>query len=92
MDPNSVDKGSCARISDDAAGRANSMDMFEKQWRSSNMEPVQVSYADTPAQDAAIDAKLASPGTATPAASQPPVVNSKECAYHATCTPPPSKP
>lgn len=93
-DPNSAGKGFCTRVSDDAAARANSMDMLQKQWRSSNMEPIQVTYADTPVQDAAIDAKLASQGAATSAASQqqPPNVNSKECAYHATCTPPAPKP
>lgn len=92
-DPNSAGKGFCTRVSDDAAGRANSMDMFQKQWRSSNMEPIQVSYADTPAQDAAIDAKLASSGATAPAASQPSSsANSKECAYHANCTPPAPKP
>jgi hypothetical protein len=87
MDPNSVNKGFCRRSSNDAAGRANTMDMFLKQWRSSNIEPIQVDFANTPAQDAAIDAKLASSGAAASPASQPPVVDSKECAYHATCGP-----
>jgi hypothetical protein len=80
-DPNAADNGFCRRVSDDNAARASSMDMFQKQWRSSNIEPVQVNFANTPAQDAAIDAKLA-----TGAQPQPvPVVNSKECAYHSTC-------
>jgi hypothetical protein len=83
MDPSSVDKGFCRRSSNDAATRANSMDMFLKQWRSSNIEPIQVDFANTPAQDAAIDAKLGR-GAQPPSA---PTVNSKECAYHATCGP-----
>jgi hypothetical protein len=81
MDPNSADKGFCRRTSDDDAARATSMEMFQKQWRSSNIEPIQVNFANTPAKDAAIDAKLAR-GAQQRAA---PVVNSKECAYHATC-------
>ncbi len=51
--------GFCKRVSDDVAGRAYSVDSFKKQWASSNMEPVEVAWADTPAQNAAIDAKLA---------------------------------
>jgi hypothetical protein len=35
-------KGFCVRISNDAAGRANSMDMFLKQWASSNIQSVRV--------------------------------------------------
>jgi hypothetical protein len=81
MDPNSAGKGFCRRTSDDGAARATSIEMFQKQWRSSNIEPIQVNFANTPAQDAAIDAKLAR-GAQQQAA---PVVNSKECAFHATC-------
>lgn len=51
--------GYCQRYSDDDATRANSMDMIRKQWASGNIEAIQVNFADTPAQDAAIDAKLA---------------------------------
>jgi hypothetical protein len=51
--------GFCKRVSDDTAGRTYSMDMFLKQWASSNIEPVKTPWSDTPAEDAAIDAKLA---------------------------------
>lgn len=74
-DPNSAGKGFCRRSSNDAAARANSRDMFLKQWRASNIEAIEVGYADTPAQNAAIDAKLASSGSAAPPASKPPSSN-----------------
>lgn len=82
IDPGSIDKGFCRRVSNDAPARANSTDMFLKQWRSSNIEPIQVEFANTPAQDAAIDAKLARGAPQQ----QAPVVNSKECAFHSTCS------
>jgi hypothetical protein len=59
-------KGFCIRTSDDAADRANSMDMFLKQWASSNIESIRINWANTPAEDAAIDAKLAGAAAATP--------------------------
>jgi hypothetical protein len=74
--------GRCNRVQDNAAARANGRDLFLKGAKTNNMEPLEVDFADTAAQDAAIDAKL--PGGAQPA--PPPVVNSKECAYHATCS------
>jgi hypothetical protein len=57
--------GYCKRISDDAAARANSMDMLQKQWASSTpaIEAIQVNFAATPAQAAIV--------TATPAAAAP---------------------
>lgn len=58
--------GYCRRYSNDAAGREFSKNMLLKQWTSSNDEPIQVSWTDTPAQDAAIDARLA--GAASDAA------------------------
>ena len=66
--------GYCKRISDDAAGRANSMDMFQKQWASStpSIEAIQVNFVDTPAQDAAIDAKLAGAASASATAAARP--------------------
>ena len=45
--------GYCRRISDLAAGRANSMDAMKKMWASSNMEAVEVSYGDAAAQPSA---------------------------------------
>jgi hypothetical protein len=77
--------GHCQRVFDDAAGRENSVNMMVKQWASGNIEPVHVNWTDTPAEDAAIDAKLASAKTSQPAA-PPSAAGSKECAYHATCT------
>jgi len=84
MDKDNAGNGYCRRFSDDAATRANSMDMIQKQWASS-IPPVEViptNWGDTPAEDAAIDAKLAGPASvaATPAApvaqSQPPSTSS----------------
>jgi hypothetical protein len=80
--------GYCRRFSDDAAARANSMDMVQKQWASSKIETVNIKWTDTPAEDAAIDAKLAA-AKASPAAGQESGANSKECAYHGTCPPAP---
>jgi hypothetical protein len=51
--------GYCTRLSNDATTRANSMDMYLKQWASSSIEAIRVNWSDTPAEDAAIDAKLA---------------------------------
>jgi hypothetical protein len=60
--------GRCARVSDDDAGRANTIEMSEKQWASStpHIEAVQVNFADGVAQDAAIDRNLASAAPAAP--------------------------
>lgn len=80
--------GFCQRFSDDAATRANSMDMMLKQWASSNISAINVKWTDTPAEDAAIDAKLAA-AKATPSAAAASGANSKECAYHGTCPPAP---
>ena len=81
---NGSEGGYCTRVGDDAAARANSVDMFQKQWKASNMETIQVNYAGNGSAGGALGAAPAS--TAIP--QQPaPVVNSKECAYHATCSP-----
>jgi hypothetical protein len=66
--------GRCKRSSDDAATRANGMDMMQKQWASSTppIEAIQVNFADTPAEDAAIDAKLAGAATASATAAATP--------------------
>jgi hypothetical protein len=81
--------GYCRRVSDDAAGRANSMDMMEKQWASSKTEAVHVQWTDTPAQDAIIDAKLAA-AKASPAVPPASGAGSKECQFHGTCPQPPA--
>jgi hypothetical protein len=54
-----IGSGSCQRFSNDAATRANSMDMLQKQWASSNIESIHVNWTNSPAENAAIDAKLA---------------------------------
>jgi hypothetical protein len=91
-DPTGQSHFFCRRIQDDAASRANGTDMRLKQWasRTPPVEAIQVNFTDTPAQDAAIDAKLAagqrSPASPTAQPSPSNGSNSKECAYHATCT------
>jgi len=76
--------GYCTRVQDDAASRANGRESFLKGWRTSHMDPIEAAFADTPAQDAAVDAKM---GTGAQPQPQPaPSGNSKECAYHATCS------
>lgn len=82
MDPDSsIGKGFCRRSVNDAP-----TPVFVRQWRSMNFEPIETAYADTPAQNAAIDAKLAGQGAlASPAAnptSPKPSSNgyAKECA------------
>jgi hypothetical protein len=81
-DPNSKGNGFCRRVSNDAAGRANSTATFLKQWRSENFEPTEVAYADTPAQNAAIDTKLAGQVAPSPPAGKPPSSNqnAEKCA------------
>lgn len=64
--------GYCQRYSDDDADRANSMAMLQKDWASSNIESIPVNFADTPAQDAAIDAKLAAAASAAATAAATP--------------------
>lgn len=65
-------KGFCVRVSNDAATRANSMDMFLKQWAASNIESIHVDWTNAPAQDASTDAKSASAAaTASTAAATP---------------------
>jgi len=81
--------GYCQRVSDDAATRANSMDMMQKQWASSNIEAIHVKWTDTPEEDAVIDVKLAAP-KASPAAAPPSGAGSKECAFHGNCPPAPA--
>ena len=63
-------KGFCVRVSNDAAVRANSMDLFLKQWASSNIQSIRVGWTNTPAENAAIDAKVAAVGAASP---RPPI-------------------
>jgi hypothetical protein len=82
MDPDSsIGRGFCRRSANDAP-----TPVFVKQWRSMNLEPVETPYADTPAQNAAIDAKLTGHSAlASPAANPPsPAPSSnghaKECA------------
>ena len=81
--------GYCRRVSDDAAARANSMDMMQKQWASSKMDGLQVKWTDTPAEDAIIDARLAA-AKAAPAAAPSTGAGSKECQFHGTCPQPPA--
>jgi hypothetical protein len=52
--------GYCRRYSNDPAGREFSKNMLLKEWTSAKDEPIEVSWTDTPAENAAIDAKLAS--------------------------------
>jgi hypothetical protein len=54
-----VGAGGCQRFSNDPATRANSLDMSQKQWASSNIESIHVNWTNTPAENATIDAKLA---------------------------------
>lgn len=78
MDPgNSIGHGFCRRSVNDAP-----TPVFVKQWRSMNFEPIEVAYADTPAQNAAIDAKLAGRGAPISPAATPPSSNghAKDCA------------
>jgi hypothetical protein len=69
VDKNNAGNGFCQRYSDNAAGRAFSMDMMVKQWASANMQTVQVPWTDTPGEDAAIDTRSAAtaPAPAAPA-------------------------
>lgn len=64
--------GFCKRASDDAASRAYSVDLMKKQFPSNHFEGIQVDFADTPAQDAPIDAKLASEAAAAAKAAATP--------------------
>jgi hypothetical protein len=66
-DPNKAG-GYCDRISNDAPGREYSMNLLLKQWTSSNDEPIHVSWTDTPAENAAIEARTKSADTALVAA------------------------
>jgi hypothetical protein len=84
----STGTGFCQRYSDDAASRTNSMDMMLKQWASSNITAINVKWTDSPAEDAAIDAKLAA-AKGSPSAAEASGATSKECAYHGTCPPAP---
>lgn len=45
--------GGCERLSDDAALRANSMDMYQKQWAASKTEAINTNWAGSPAGSAA---------------------------------------
>jgi hypothetical protein len=56
--------GHCDRYSSDAATRANSMDMLEKQWAASKTELIHVAWTDSPAENAAATATLASAAAA----------------------------
>ena len=76
--------GYCTRVQDDAASRANGRESVVRAAQANKMEPIEADFADTAAQDAAIDAKM---GTGAQPQPQPaPSGNSKECAYHATCS------
>jgi hypothetical protein len=62
------DGGRCGRVSDDGAGRAYTIEMTQKQWASSTpaIEAVQLNFADTAAQDGAIDAQRENAASAAP--------------------------
>jgi hypothetical protein len=78
MDPdNSVGRGFCRRSANDAP-----VPVFLKQWRAMNFEPVEVAYADTPAQNAAIDARLTGQSAPASPAAKPSSSNghAQECA------------
>lgn len=64
-----VGYGGCERFSNDPATRANSLDMLQKQWATSNIEGIPVAWSNTPAENAAIDAKLAGAASAAATAS-----------------------
>jgi len=53
----------CRRISDDSATRANSMDMFLKQWASSNIEAVRTDWTYTPGAAPAASTAPTTPAT-----------------------------
>jgi hypothetical protein len=56
--------GHCDRYSSDPATQANSVDMLEKQWAASKTEVIHVNWTNSPAENAAATAKLASAATA----------------------------
>jgi hypothetical protein len=60
--------GYCERISNDVAGREYSKNLLLQQWTSSNDQPVHVAWTDTPAENAAIEAKTVSGNAAVVAA------------------------
>jgi hypothetical protein len=59
----------CERISNDAAGQANTMDMMQKQWTASKTEVIHLTWTDSPAEAAAADAAAAQAAAAAPRAS-----------------------
>jgi hypothetical protein len=56
--------GHCDRYSSDPATQANSVDMLEKQWAASKTEVIHINWTNSPAENAAATAKLASEATA----------------------------
>jgi hypothetical protein len=59
--------GNCDRLSDDAASRANSMDMYQKQWAAGKFEAINTNWTDSPAESPA--AAAAAPAAAATAQS-----------------------
>ena len=57
-------RGSCDRVSNDAALQANTMDMLEKQWAASKTEVIHVAWSNAPGENAASDAKVTAAATA----------------------------
>jgi hypothetical protein len=59
--------GRCERLSDDAASRANSLDMYLKAWAAGKYEAINTNWTDSPAESAA--AAAAAPAAAATAQS-----------------------
>jgi hypothetical protein len=67
VDKNNAGNGFCQRYSDDATARTYSMNLMIKEWTAGSMQPVQVAWSDTPAENAATAARTPAP-TPRPAA------------------------
>jgi len=77
--------GSCKRISNDAAGQANTMDIWQKQWAASKTEVIHVAWTDTSADNAATDAKAASAASSATSAATAAMPAATANEYYVVC-------
>jgi len=75
----------CRRVFNDAAGQANTMDMLEKQWAASKTEVIHLTWTDSAAENAAIDAKAASAASSAASAATAAMPPARADEYYVVC-------
>jgi hypothetical protein len=76
--------GQCRRVFNDAAGQANTIDQFEKQWAASKTEVTHLTFTDSPTEQAAANTAIASSAAAAQYAAAHPAAPFISCSTRGT--------